>query len=191
VLKPTLFVTDASGSAAPRTVANAVKVKVLGYQHNAEFNVALDFWRGKLLPHRETALRFPNVDEGVKFSVSAWPLFAKITDEREASVRLSAKNERLASQVGLQIAEPRLSFLPKAGRGSAFDTHPIRGLMRDRPFDALLTDTGIATNIRVALIAPSKDGRRVVEYLNKLQESVDPTLGRRLLASVPWLQYCI
>lgn len=175
VLKPTLFVTDASGSEAPRTVANAVKVKVLGYQHNAEFNVALDFWRGKLLPFRETALRFPNVDEGVKFSVSAWPLFAKITDEREASVRLSDKNERLASQVGLQIAEPRLSFLPKAGRGSAFDTHPIRGLMRDRPFDALLTDNGIATDIRVALIAPSKDGRRVVEYLNKLQESVDPT----------------
>lgn len=175
VLKPTLFVADASGSEAPRMVANAVKVKVLGYQHNAEFNEALDFWRKKLLPQRETALRFPDVDEGVKFSVSAWPLFAKITDEREASVKLSDKNERLASQVGLQIAEPRLSFLPKTGSGSAFDTHPIRGLMRDRPFDALLTDTGIATNIRVALIAPSKDGRRVCEYLNKLHESVDPT----------------
>jgi hypothetical protein len=38
-----------------------------------------------------------------------------------------------------------------------------------------LTDAGIATNIRVALIAPSKDARRVGEYLNKLQESVDPT----------------
>lgn len=175
VLKPTLFVTDASGNKAPRTVTNAVKVKVLGYQHNAEFNEALEFWRVKLLPLRETAFRFPDMDEGVKFSVSARPFFAKITDEREVSVRLSEKNERLASQVGLQIAEPRLSFLPKSGRGSAFDTHPIRGLMRNRPFDALLTDTGIATNIRVALIAPIRDGRRVSEYLNKLQESVDPT----------------
>jgi len=175
VLKPTLFVTDASGSEAPRVVANAVKVKVLGYQHNAEFNTALDFWRGRLLPQRETALRFPDMDEGVRFSVASWPLFAKITDEREASLRLSDKNERLATQVGLQIAEPRLSFLPRTGRGVAFDTHPIRGLMRDRPFDALLTDTGIATSIRVALIAPSKDGRRVSQYLSQLQESVDPT----------------
>ncbi|WP_291538306.1 MULTISPECIES: SIR2 family protein [unclassified Comamonas] len=175
VLKPTLFVTDAKGNEAPRIVVNAVKIKVLGYQHNAQFNEALEFWRGKLLPEHETVLRFPDVNEGVKFSVSARPFFAKITDERDASVRLSYKHERLASQVGLQIAEPRLSFLPKSGRGTAFDTHPIRGLMQDRPFDALLTDTGIATKIRAALISPARDGRRVSEYLGKLQEPVDPT----------------
>jgi hypothetical protein len=175
VMKPTLFVTDDDGNEAPRAVANAVKVKLLGYQHNAEFNEALDFWRGKLLTERETTLRFPKFDEGIKFSISARPLFAKITDERETSVRLSEKHEGLASQVGLQIAEPRLSFLPKTGRGTAFDTHPIRGLMQDRPFDALLTDAGIATNVRAALVVPTRDGRRVTEYLGKLQEAVDPT----------------
>lgn len=175
VLKPTIFITDTEGKEAPRVVSNAIKIKVLGYQHNAEFNEALEFWRGKLLPERETSLRFPDMDEGIKFSVSNRPFFAKITDERTDSVRLSDKHERLASQVGLQIAEPRLSFLPKSGRGTAFDTHPIRGLIQGRPFDALLTDTGIATNIRVALIAPARDGRRVSEYLIKLQEAIDPT----------------
>lgn len=175
VLKPTLFITDAEGNEAPRTVANSIKIKVLGYQHNAEFNEALEFWRRKLLPERETTLRFPDMDEGVKFSVSSRPFFAKITDERTTSVRLDDKHGRLASQVGLQIAEPRLSFLPKSGRGTALDTHPIRGLMQNRPFDALLTDTGIATNIRVALIAPATDGQRIRKYLGKLQESVAPT----------------
>lgn len=175
VLKPTLFVTDMAGDEAPRVIANAIKVKVLGYQHNDKFNEALEFWRTRLLPDRDNALRFPDVDEGIKFSVSARPIFAKITDEREASVALSERNERLASQVGLQIREPRLSFLPKAGRGVAFDTHPIRGLLRDRPFDALLTETGMAPNIRIGLIAPAKDGRRVTQYLGQLQESIDPT----------------
>lgn len=174
VLKPTLFVTDSEGREAPRIISNAVKVRVLGYQHNDKFNDALEFWRLRLLPDRETSLRFPDVEEGVKFSISARPFFAKVTDQRPLSVRLSEKNERLASQVGLQIAEPQLSFLPKSGRGTAFDTHPIRGLMRDRPFDALLTDSGIASTIRVALIAPVRDGRRVADYLRKLQEPVDP-----------------
>lgn len=175
VLKPTLFVTDASGNEAPRTVSNAVKVKVLGYQHNDKFNEALDYWRRKLLPQRETVLRFPDSDSGIKFSISSRPLFAKITDERESSVQLSDKNDRIASQVGLQIAEPRLSFLPRAGSGVVFDTHPVRGLLRDRPFDALLTEAGIATNIRVALIAPSIDGWRICQYLSQLQTSIDPT----------------
>lgn len=175
VLKPTLFVTDTKGNQAPRVVTNVIKVKVLGYQHNAEFNKALEFWRKKLLPERETTVRFPDVDEGVKFSVTNRPFFAKITDERTTSTQLDDKYSRLASQVGLQIAEPRLSFLPKSGRGSALDTHPIRGLMQNRPFDALLTDAGIATSIRAALIVPTRDGRRVREYLVKLQESVTPT----------------
>lgn len=175
VLKPTLFVTDMAGSEAPRAIANAIKVKILGYQHNDKFNEALESWRARLLPVRDNALKFPDVEEGIKFSVSSRPIFAKITDERDASVALGERNERLASQVGLQIREPRLSFLPKAGRGVAFDTHPIRGLLRDRPFDALLSETGIAPNIRVGLVAPAKDGRRVSQYLGQLQESAEPT----------------
>lgn len=175
VLKPTLFITDMAGGEAPKAVANAIKVKILGYQHNDKFNEALEFWRARLLPDRDNAVRFPDVEDGIKFSVSARPIFAKITDEREASVALSERHERVASQVGLQIPEPKLLFLPKAGRGVAFDTHPIRGLLRARPFDALLTETGVAPNIRVGLIAPAKDGRRVAQYLGQLQESVDPT----------------
>jgi len=175
VLKPTLFITDSQGSEAPRAVGNTIKVKVLGYQHNDKFNAALEFWRKKLLPERETVLRFPDLDEGVKFSISTIPFFAKITDERKDSIVLNQKFSSIASQVGLQIAEPRLSFLLKSGRGAALDTHPIRGLLHNRPFDAQLTDTGISTSIRVALIAPSKDGRRVSHYLGKLQEAIDPT----------------
>jgi len=62
-------------------------------------------------------------------------------------------------------------------------------LMQERPFDALLTDTGIATKIRAALISPARDGRRGSEYLGKLQEPVVPTRSDEdYLLAFPGLQ---
>lgn len=175
VLKPTLYVTDNNGGVAPRPIANAIKVKVLGYQHNDKFNEALNLWTGKLLPEREVSLRYPDTDDGIRFSVIARPLFAKITDEREAPARLGEKLERLATQVGLQVREPRLTFLPKSGRGIAEETHPIRGLLQGRPFDALLTEMGVMTNIRAAVIAPKADLHRIRNFLAQLQQTAEPT----------------
>lgn len=174
VLKPTLFVTDSSGQIAPKLVERSVKVKVLGYQHNREFNTALDEWRRRLLPDRNVHLRFPDTSDGIEFSISSWPIFAKITDERPHTVALTDKFERLATQTGLQLSEPRLAFSPSAGRGSAEDTHPIRGLLQNRPFDATLTEAGISTKLRIAVIAPAKDARRVYQYLRGLHDSAAP-----------------
>lgn len=175
VLKPTLYVTDENGDAAPKATERAVKVTVLGYQHNKEFNEALDTWRRCLLPERELRLRFPDSEEGIPFSVTAAPIFAKITDERSETVRLTEKLERVATQTGLQLREPRLAFASRDGKQVAEDTHPIRGLLRNRPFDATLTEAGIAGALRVAVIAPARDAKLVHEYLSRLHDAVEPT----------------
>ncbi|MCV2217735.1 SIR2 family protein [Thauera sp. Sel9] len=175
VMKPTLFVSDRQGNAAPIEVERALKVKVLGYQHNKEFNEALEMWRNRLLPHRDVQVRFPDVENGITFSISSWPLFARITDERSGTVKLTDSQERAAPQVGLQLSEPKLTFASSTGAGLAEDTHPVRGLLQNRPFDALLTEAGISTKLRVAIIAPAKDARRVHQYLSQLHGAVDPT----------------
>jgi hypothetical protein len=175
VLKPTLYVTDAGGHIAPKLVEREAKVKVLGYQHNKEFNAALEEWRHRLLPGRTVQLRFPEADEGIEFSISSWPIFAKVTDQRPNTVALTDKLERLATQTGLQLREPRLTFASRAGRGTAEDTHPIRGLLQNRPFDATLTDAGISTTLRIAVISPAQDATRVYQYLSRLHEAIDPS----------------
>lgn len=174
VLKPTLHVADRAGNVAPKEVERAAKVRILGYQHNKEFNTAADAWRKRLLPERNTFIRFPDEDGGVTFSILARPIFAKITDSRYDMVRLSEAQELAAPQVGLQIPEPRLAFARSAGAGIAEDTHPVRGLLANRPFDANLSDAGIATRLRMAVIAPRADARRVAEYLARLHQQAQP-----------------
>ncbi len=175
VLKPTLYVSDPTGQAAPKEIERAIKVKVLGYQHNKEFNEATEKWRKRLLSKRDTAVRFPDVDGGMTFLISPSPIFARVTDERADTIKLNAVQERIASQIGIQIPEPQLVFARAAGPGKATDIHPVRGLVTNRPFDSNLSDHGIASTLRLGVIAPKKDVRRVYEYLKGLQAAIDPS----------------
>jgi NAD-dependent SIR2 family protein deacetylase len=174
VLKPTLHIADSAGNVAPMEVGRAAKVRILGYQHNREFNTAADAWRRRLLPERNTIVRFPDEDEGVTYSIIARPVFAKVTDRRGDMIHLSDAQELAAPQVGLQISEPRLMFARSAGAGTAEDIHPVRGLLTNRPFDANLSDAGIATRLRMAVIAPAADARRVADYLARLHQQIPP-----------------
>ena len=49
ILKPTIKVLTPAGNAAPREVTGAFKLRILGYQHNKEFNDAVNKWRRVLL----------------------------------------------------------------------------------------------------------------------------------------------
>lgn len=175
VLKPTLFISDQAGKPAPLEVERALKVKILGYQHNKEFNEAIETWRNRLMAQREVEFRFPDMEGGVPFSISSRPLFARVTDERFATIKLSQKQELVAPQIGLQLPEPKLAFARATGSGMAEDTHPVRGLLQNRPFDAMLTDTGIASKLRMAVIAPAKDAKRLHQYLSQLHSPIDPS----------------
>ena len=175
VLKPTLYISDQHGEAAPLEVQRALKVKVLGYQHNKEFNEAIDAWRNRLMTRRETEVRFPDVEGGITFSISSMPLFARVTDERISTVALTPSQELAAPQIGLQLPEPKLAFARIGGAGIAEDTHPVRGLLQNRPFDAALTDSGIASKLRMAIIAPARDAKRVYQYLSQLHSGIDPS----------------
>lgn len=175
VLKPTLYVTDLGGREADRIAGNAIKVRILGYQHNSQFNEALRFWTDRFFTDSQVVLRYPDNDGGAKFSIIRRPLFAKITDDRDRSIRIDEKIEKRATQVGLQISEPRLTFLPRSGAGVLEETHPIRGLLNGRPYDALLSENGVATNIRIAVIAPKVDQKRIISFLSRLQQSSQPT----------------
>lgn len=174
VIKPTLHVTDNGGSSAPKEIERLIKQKVLGYQHNKQFNEATESWRKRLIPEKDLAIRFPDNEDGISFGVSGRPVFARITDERDRIVSLSEAQEAAASQTGLQLPEPRLHFAQKTASGVASDTHPVRGLVHNRPFDASLTGSGIAPRIRVAVIAPAQDARYLREFIGRLNDTSHP-----------------
>jgi len=48
LLKPSIKILSPDGKMAPRRTGDSIRIAVLGYQHNKEFNGAVNFWRRKL-----------------------------------------------------------------------------------------------------------------------------------------------
>ena len=74
VLLPSLRVFDENGLQPPPEIGNAIKVKILGYQHNKPFNKSANGWRQTLFPkERSTSIRVSS-RFGIGVQVSSPPL---------------------------------------------------------------------------------------------------------------------
>ena len=80
VLKPTLKIFDKAGKLPPIEISNAIKLRILGYQHNNKFNQAVNSWRSTLFSNKRwTKFGFPFGSESrFEFLVRSSPIFARI-----------------------------------------------------------------------------------------------------------------
>ncbi len=179
VLEPSLRVLDAAGGLAAKDKAKTIKTRILGYQHNKEYNEAVNSWRGKLLgaPTPQRAYEHPyNSGSGFRFLVRRTPAFAEITGGKKSqTICLEAKFRPLIKHRGLQIPEPQLLFSNRAGTAMARDAHPVRGILNNRPFDYPLTMQGFGSEIRMGVICPKAESRMLQTFLENLGRQIQPS----------------
>jgi hypothetical protein len=179
ILKPSLRVLDASGQLAPKAKANPVKMRILGYQHNKEFNEAVNLWRGKLLgsPTPQRTYEYPpNSGSAFRFLIRRTPAFAEISGGKQSQkIVLEPKFRPLIKHRGLQIPEPQLVFSNRAGTATAKDAHPVRGILYNRPFDYPLTTQGFGSEIRMGVICPKAETRLLQAFLDNLAQQIQPS----------------
>ena len=182
VLMPTLKVFDRIGVAAPREVANSIRLKILGYQHNKPFNKAINDWR-KTLFLRDPVVVFefpPKSASAFRFRVRRSPIFAKIgLPSRNGALRLPKNLIPLIKHNGIQLDEPPLLFSNKAGTATVKDTHPIRGILTNRPYDYPLTSGGLSPNLRVGVVCPASEARALHSYLHFINQPLTPSSKER------------
>ena len=178
LLKPSLRIQDQEGRLAPIVIAKAVKLRILGVQFNDKFNRALNQWRKKLFPdgNSTTIYEFPdNSSSSFRFKVRRSPVFAEIgSANRRPPVDLPDGVKRLVRHQGIELSEPVLLFSDKAAMGHAKDTHPIRGIVRNRPFDFGLTQKGLVSSIRLGVVCPKREAARLRSYLNGCMQRQKP-----------------
>lgn len=179
ILKPSVRVLDASGQLAQLSKANPVKMRILGWQHNKEFNDTVNFWREKLLSTKtpQSVYEYPaNSGSPFRFLVRRTPVFAEIDGGKKLrKVTVEARFRPLIKQRGIQIDEPELVFANRAGTATARDTHPVRGILNNRPFDFPLTTQGFGSEIRMGVVCPAADTRLLQQFLQKLGSRINPT----------------
>ena len=182
VLLPSLKVFDKSGVEPHPETGNPIKVEILGYQHNKPFNRAVNSWRETLFPRDGSAMfAFPSGSgSAFKFRVRRSPNFATIgLPSGNRSLNLPERMLPLVKHRGVQLAEPRLLFSNKAGTAPVKDTLPVRGILRNRPYDYPLTLRGLSTSLRIGVVCPAAEARTLHAYLNSIHANLSPTSSER------------
>mgnify|MGYP000997851768 FL=1 len=195
LLKPTLHILDASGKAVDEDIARTTKIDILGYQHNKEANEEFNYWRRLLLQGKESVdIDYPpECSSSSRFTVRCTPIYASIGWRGKRSrIEPNQKNMGHVRQSGIEISEPVLLFSNRQGTGTSHDTHPTRGLASNRPFDFRWTVNGLCASIRIGVVSPAAEARKLSTYLLTGQGAHVPNdTERDYLISFPGYQQAL
>ncbi len=168
ILKPTIKVRSSTNTDVSLDIEKAIKINIFGYQHNDKFNAKVEFWRKRLIK-KDAIVKFPiDSEDGFLFEITQIPLVAGLRANK--GDRIVPKDlTKHVTQTGLKLPEPLAVFGGRANERTSVDTHPIRGLVRNRPYDHSLTRSGLATEIRLGVVCPSPESSLASEALRKLK----------------------
>lgn len=112
-----------------------------------------------------------NSGTGFSFEIFRLPLFAKIFKPQvPGSIKISDKVPNyLLHFKGIQYHEPELEFSNnhQGMTNIAKDFHPMRGLMKNKPYDYKMTGLLFDNTIKLGVICPEKDSSSFSEFLKK------------------------
>jgi hypothetical protein len=187
VVKPTLSATTREGGDAPAEVQRELKRAILGKQWNRAFSEAMEAWRKRLFPDGGARLEFPP-DSGstFRFSVASAPEYAKLAiPNAKWSVSVPRDIAPNATYQAIEYEEPPLVFAKRSGDGFIKDTHPVRGVVQNRPYDFALTERGLASGVTVGVVCPTNDAGPVASYLARLHQPIRPDSKQEFLLPYP------
>jgi len=182
VLMPSIKVLDKVGQEAPLDIANPIKLAILGYQHNKPFNRAVNDWRTILFPQdHEQVYEYPrNCGSSFRFKIRRSPVFGEIgLPQGSKPTSIPSSLEPLIKYRGIQLSEPELVFSNKSGTGTVRSTHPVRGLVDNRPFDYPLTAKGFFSSLRLGVICPAGEAQALHRYLQNINRILSPSQNER------------
>ena len=178
ILKPSLKVFTRNGQGATPEVSKALKQRLLGYQHNKEFNDAVNFWRHALLTAAAPQKTYefpPACASPFRFSIRKAPAFAEILGGKSMpTISVKPSLRVFLKQRGIEIGEPHLLFTNRAGKGLVRDAHPVRGILNNRPFDYPLTQQQLSSEIRIGVICPKAETKQLLAYLQSAVKNIAP-----------------
>jgi len=178
ILKPSLKVFARDGQLAPPEAAKALKQRILGYQHNKEFNDAVNSWRQTLFTTdapQKTYEYPPACASPFRFSIRKAPAFAEILGNKGMpTISVKPSLRVFLKQGGIEIGEPQLLFANRTGKGMARDAHPVRGILNNRPFDFPLTQQQLSPEIRIGVVCPKAETKQLQAYLQSAAKNIAP-----------------
>lgn len=166
VLTPEVMVKDSAGALTAPDVAKVLRNEIYGYQHNKEFDADLQHWTKQLVDVDIKAWA------GSFYRLGKAPWYAGLHEKEKRPLPQSF--QRHARQSGLIVQDTPLVFSSKSGTNEVRNIHPLQGLVNNRPWDFGLTQTGLSSQVELAVLCPPQDTEQVKRFLPRLHERANP-----------------
>lgn len=181
VVKPSLRIVGEHGEEIAEETERAIRMSILGWQHNAEFNQAMERWRTRLFPGNRSTFEFPaECGSTFRFDIRRIPVFAQVAVRGgRPPIRIAPSVASMLRHFGLQLDEPPLVFADRRSGAPVSDPHPVRGIVTNRPFDFSLTQSGLATSVRLGIVCPERDSELLARNVQRFNERLEPGRSER------------
>ena len=175
-IKPTFYIK--SDSQIPKSLKFAVgkhyHESLLQGQPNVKFNTQLEKWTALLFPSKiNIRFEYP-LDSGTGFTFSIGCNTMHVTLGKAAGgypLNLPSNfDKRVILHNGIQYKEPNLEFTDKHAGNIITDFHPMRGLVKNRPYDYSLNGNIFDPEISLGIICPRNYKSALYEFLNRLNK---------------------
>ncbi|WP_164515027.1 SIR2 family protein [Paenibacillus lentus] len=188
ILKPTIKGSTINGEELSVEVSKELKRSVLQKQYNQKFNAALMKWRSKIISEKSVrSYDFPaGCGSTFKFHIKPAPLYAKLTSSSGRNeITVPPSMEKYISLSGMHFNEPKLLFSSHSGQAGVKETHPIRGVLHNRPYDFSITQSAVAREITIGVICPEADSGKVSSYFGNIHMRRKPETNTEYLMEFP------
>jgi len=157
---------------------------------NINFNNYIAKWKNILFGSKEKlSFEFPlNSGSNFKFVVSKKSLYVGIiqTQNKSGSIRLPSnildKQIRLK---GIKYPDTELIFYNPKNKQHVTDFHPMRGLVKNQPFDYYLNNTVLSPEVNLGIICPYDYANELYSFLNLLNSRVEAKRNPDYLIDYP------
>ena len=150
--------------------------------YNNKYDQILEDWNKVLFKTSKIKFEYPeNSGSGFEFLLSKNTAYGEIQvlDPKFRGYLPKGYNENQTQFKGVQFLEPQLVFKNIETDQDFRDYHPMRGLVRNRPYDVNLNGTIHSKDIELSVICGKKYSHRLYDFLSKIQnthktENVNP-----------------
>ncbi|WP_291104656.1 MULTISPECIES: SIR2 family protein [unclassified Dysgonomonas] len=148
-----------------------VGLKFFHKMWNNKFNDYVNHWRD-IFFKTNNEYEFPyNSGTGFKFRVTKAPIFTNVCDLNNQYQNSHNVRNNLLNFKGIQFKEVPLLFSTNNGNRTATDTHPMRGLLLNKPYETGI-NIFLPNTVELSIISPEQDTSILFQFLENQNQQI-------------------
>lgn len=168
------------GNLADLSIEKEIRRQILGKRYNNKYDASLNHWAQLVFSDQEfLQFSYPDNDSAFQFRIKSNTTFAKVNKlKSNYNLRLSSFFQKNTPHDCVEFPDTSLIFSNTQGDGFVTDIHPLRGMVKNRPYDFRKDEARLGRKIKLGVICPQKDSDKVETFLNSLQLKSSPRRPR-------------